>query len=273
LNTAMFTLARGVYLVVSIVIFLFSGFCIEVAMTLGRMKHAAKQKLRTRHASLSARRLMKAFGFKIEVKNLDHLRELRSNALLVANHLSFWDALILSAAIDQVTFITSMEVRDMPILGGIARAVGCVFIERRSRDRLTHEVGSVTRELSEGQTVILFPEATTTNGSQILPFKKAFFKAAIEAAKPVLPLCINYLKIDGQPVTHKNRDSLFYYGELNIVAQLYKVLKLRSVHVEVQVLNALSPSQIAPSQVPFAAESHLSTESYNQIFQKYVPIN
>jgi len=269
---AMRAFARGLYVIASILFFLFFGFCLELGMTVLRMTHLAKQKIRVRHASSAARRLLSTLGFEIQVQGLERLRALNSNVLLVANHLSFWDALILSAGLNRVTFITSVEVRDTPIIGGIARAVGCVFIERRSRAQLTQEVGSVSRELVEGQTVVLFPEGTSTNGSQVLPFKRAFFKAAIQAAKPVVPLCINYRSIDGQPMTIHNRDSLFYYGDQNIVVQIYKVLRLRTVVVELQVLSPLDPRQIVPSEVPFAAETQLSDRSYEQISQQYLPI-
>ncbi|WP_186647804.1 hypothetical protein [Fluviispira vulneris] len=43
-----------------------------------------------------------------------------------------------------------------------------------------------------------FPEATSTEGKEIRAFKKPLFQSAILSQSSVLPLCINYLKIDGE---------------------------------------------------------------------------
>jgi 1-acyl-sn-glycerol-3-phosphate acyltransferase len=179
---------------------------------------------------------------------------------------------ILSGSLDRVTFITSVEVRDTPVIGMIARTVGAVFVERRSRAHLFQELNTVTQELLNGGSVVLFPEATSTDGSQILPFKRAFFKSAVEARKPVVPICLNYRFIDGKPLSPENRDYLFYYGNLNIVDQLYKVLKLRSVIVEVQVLDPLDPTEFSRQNMSLPAETQLSERSYQQIASQYVPI-
>src|SRR5262245_37813580 len=90
-----------------------------------------------------ANRVMKAYCrwglFLLNVKvrrRGEHLPE--GSALLVGNHLSYLDILLLCAE-TPTCFVTSNEIRDTPFLGLIVRMAGCLFVERRNRDNLHNE--------------------------------------------------------------------------------------------------------------------------------------
>jgi 1-acyl-sn-glycerol-3-phosphate acyltransferase len=264
---------RGLILVGSIARYLVGSAVMEASLALRKESPIRRQKMRASYASVRSKKLLKTLGFRVQIHGLDRFKGLSSNALLAANHLSFWDALILSAELESVTFITSVEVKNTPVIGRMVQSAGCVFVERRNRSQLNQELNTITQGLMEGQNIVLFPEATSTNGSRILPFKRAFFRSAVDASKPVVPICLNYLSIDGKPLNSNNRDCLFYYGDQNIVVQLCRVLKLFSVTVEVRVLDPLNPSDWDTDQATPNPETALQERSYQQIVNQFVPIS
>jgi 1-acyl-sn-glycerol-3-phosphate acyltransferase len=239
----------------------------ELGMVLLGWSEKRKRHARTRAISLWSRSLLWTLNFKVEAKPLPHLGKFgQSGTLLVANHLSFWDALALASQ-TQAVFVTSVEVRDTPLLGWICRAGGCIFVERRSRDRSGEERAEVAKALREGATVALFPEATSTNGSGVLPFKRSFFTSALAAGSPVIPICINYKEVDDEAISVKNRDLLFYYGNHDFFTQLSHAFHLRSAKIEVDVLEAIETQNTSMDR------EELTQRAYEAIVSRYQPIS
>lgn len=160
--------------------------------------------------------------------------------LVVANHLSWADILVLSSLAPSL-FITSVELRSTFFLGSLARLGGCLFVERRSAGRLRGELAAISRLLADGFRVVLFPEGTTSNGDAVHPFKSALFASAIRSGARVLPVCLVYTRINGAPVTPENRDRICYYGGIGFFVHLFRVLGLRSITVQASFLETLTP--------------------------------
>lgn len=172
-------------------------------------------------------------GIKVSVKGLSD-KEDDQNYLIISNHLSYLDILVI-CRIFPSAFVTSVEMRDTPFLGHICKLGGCLFVERRSRTNLSEEIKDITNGLKERMNVVIFPEATSSDGSQVLRFKRPLFQAAIDSQRPVLPLCLNYRYVSHEPITHKNRDSVFWYGDMTFIDHLWKVFKCDSIEVELTV--------------------------------------
>ncbi len=236
----------------------------ETATSVIRWNERRRRAARIRAISLWSRVLLRSLGFQVDLRYGHRLT--CSGSLLVANHLSFWDVLALASQ-TQAVFVTSVEVRDTPVLGWICRAAGCLFVERRSRDHAGRERAEVARVLSEGASVVLFPEATSTDGSGVLPFKRSFFSSAVAAGSPVVPICINYQEIDGKPINAKNRDLVFYYVEHDFFTQLSHAFNFRSVKIEVEVLEAL---EIKMYQLD---RDRLAADAYRAVVSRYQPIS
>jgi 1-acyl-sn-glycerol-3-phosphate acyltransferase len=79
-------------------------------------------------------------------------------------------------------------------LGQICKFASCLFVERRSRGNLDQEIKEITDALNYGHNVLIFPEGTSTNGDEVLRFKRPLFNAAIFSSKKVLPATLNYLE-------------------------------------------------------------------------------
>lgn len=151
-----------------------------------------------------------------------------ARGLIASNHLSYLDILVFSAAAPCV-FVSKSEVRSWPIVGWVASLTGTVFVNRSSRA----ETGSVRPQMQErleaGAVVILFPEATSTDGSELLPFRSSLFQAAVDAAAPITPACISYHVTDGDP-----RMDVCYWGEMTLFPHLLKLLTKNGVRATVR---------------------------------------
>jgi 1-acyl-sn-glycerol-3-phosphate acyltransferase len=226
------------------------------------------QDARVANTQLYSWLFLRVAGFRIELQADPSALDGRT-ALWVSNHLSYVDAMLFSA-IHPVAFITSKEVESTFFLGFMAKLTGCVFIERRSRDFLDREVSVVTSVLKRGVSIGLYPEATSTGGERVLPFKHAFFKAAIEADCPVQPLVLQYERIDGKPIDRRNRDSVFYYGDVSFAKQFWGMLSCGRIDVTIR---ALKPIESSEAPVESGYDHHaLAMKAEERIAALYRPI-
>jgi 1-acyl-sn-glycerol-3-phosphate acyltransferase len=227
-----------------------SSLCISVLP----LRRTARRSLRVANTSHFARIGLFLLGVRVLFREKwRHPTSVR-NALIVANHLSYLDILIIASRYPAV-FITSVELKHTFPAGIFAWFGGSIFVERRSPAGIKREIQDIGRTLCDGFSVVLFPEGTTSNGDTVRPFKNSFFTAAIRTGTPVRPVCIRYLRIDGKRVTGQNRDSVFYYGNVSLLAHAPRMLMRRSVHVECIVLDTIAthPHQ---SRKELAAQCH-----------------
>lgn len=175
-----------------------------------------------------------AIGFRLEVEGLENIRPGQSY-LVVANHMSYLDALFL-AAIRPMAFVTSVEMREAAFLGTLTELGGCLYVERRSKDNIQREIAELDQALRLGFNVAVFPEATSTDGTELRPFKRPMFQAAVSSGHSVLPLVIQYESIDGAPVTAANRDLLCWYGDMDFAPHFFALTRCREIVIRVKVL-------------------------------------
>lgn len=158
-----------------------------------------------------------------------------SGALIVANHVSFLDILVIAATRPAV-FVTSVEKEEMALVGYLARLGGCLFVERRHRNRVRADRQQVSKVLTTGQDVVLFPEGTSGDGHELLPFKKGLFPAAIEVGAHIEPLAITYPRANGRDLDETTRPKLFFYGDFGVWDHLRYLLAFESIECELKWL-------------------------------------
>lgn len=94
-------------------------------------------------------------------------------------------------------FVSKAEVRGWPLFGWLAAKNETVFLRRGSRGHakiINAEIGAL---LDAGRNVAIFPEGTTTDGSQVLHFHAALLQPAIACGHAVQPVAISYRRPDG----------------------------------------------------------------------------
>lgn len=186
-----------------------------------------------------SRVILKFLNIEVRARNLPRADQ---KFLLVSNHMGFVDILMLASCMPTV-FVTSNEMRETPFLGVLTEMGGCVYIERRSRTKILSELQSLVDVLQQGFRVTLYPEATSTNGEKVLPFKKTLMMAAGRAGVPIQPVVVNFRQINGEGFTLKWRDHVCWYGEIPFIASMWRVLSLKSVVAELDFLEQIQVNQ------------------------------
>lgn len=181
--------------------------------------------------------------------------------LIVANHMSYLDILAVNSLFPAVN-ITSIEMKESSFIGLISKLAITIFIERRNRNNIQQELSTVRKHLLQNHQLALYPEGTSTDGSQILKFKRSFFDPAIDTKTPILPLCLRYESIDGEPFSPKNADRVCWYGKMDFFPHLMGILRTREV-----VLNIYALPEIAIT--PHHDRRSLADECYHQISEQY----
>ncbi len=113
--------------------------------------------------------------------------------LLVGNHVSWLDIVVLLAS-GPCRFVSKAEVGQWPVVGALTRAAGTLFITRSSRRDAMRVVTQMADHLHADSDAVLaiFPEGTTSNGLQVLPFHANLFQAAISANAAVQPMALRF---------------------------------------------------------------------------------
>ncbi|MFC4259515.1 lysophospholipid acyltransferase family protein [Marinobacter lacisalsi] len=118
----------------------------------------------------------------------------RSPALLVSNHISWSDIPVLGG-LTQTRFLSKAEVARWPLVGWLARQAGTLFI-RRGGGEAAQRRNDIRETLEAGQSVLIFPEGTTSAGLTVLPFFPRLIGAATAAGAPIVPVSIAYVRED-----------------------------------------------------------------------------
>ena len=116
----------------------------------------------------------------------------RPHTLLLSNHLSWLDILILGGATG--TAFVAKDDLGHGLFHWLADQNHTVYVRREARKSAKDQAVTVARSLEGDQPVALFPEGTTGPGTHLLPFRSTLLEAANYAAKDVAirPLAIDY---------------------------------------------------------------------------------
>jgi 1-acyl-sn-glycerol-3-phosphate acyltransferase len=111
--------------------------------------------------------------------------------VVVANHQSILDILLLSHMPHEMKWIAKEELFRVPWVGWMLRMSGDIAIRRGERDSGLEALGKARDHLARGVPVMVFAEGTRSRDGRLLPFKSGAFRLAIETGVPVLPVAVN----------------------------------------------------------------------------------
>ncbi|GJM17134.1 MAG: hypothetical protein DHS20C13_24610 [Thermodesulfobacteriota bacterium] len=204
------------------------------------------------------------FGVKINQINLDRYKGNNDNYMIVCNHLSYLDIFVIYSILPSV-FVANSELEEEFPLGAVTKYGGGIFVERRNRSRLLADMNNISSVLDMGLNIVIFPEGTTSSGESVSPFKAPFLKSAINTGTDVLPLCINYRYIDGEPVNKDNKSLVFYYDDNTFFEHFFRLLKIKNIEVDLEALEEIEVN-------PKMTRKELSQRTYDKISAAYVNI-
>lgn len=154
--------------------------------------------------------------------------ELAPGVLLVANHVSWLDIIVLGAQGD-VCFLSKAEIRAWPLIGWMAEVLGTLFITRGAH-QARELAEQIAARASRDQVVVIFPEATTSNGAGLRPFHPRLFAAAQDSGAALQPVALRY----GEP-DHLDPIAPFIDDD-RPVPHLWRVLQHPGIRVDVRFL-------------------------------------
>jgi len=170
----------------------------------------------------SSRRVLRVFRIETQVDGNVPL-----SGLLVCNHLSYLDILVL-AALAPCVFVAKSEVKYWLVFGWFAKLAGTVFVHREQRTQAGHTVKEIETALQTDSLVVLFPEGTSSNGHTVLPFKSSLLEPAARQVHPLSAGLIQYALGDGDV-----GEEVCYWKDMTLVPHLINLCSKRAVQASV----------------------------------------
>jgi len=203
---------------VPLIVLVFGGLLVLLAIRLIEAPLFGLRRPVTPHITqFVCRNAFRILGIGLHVEG----RPMTQRGAIVANHTSWLDIFTLNAS-KRIYFVSKSEVAGWPGIGWLARATGTVFIER-NRARAVEQTKVFENRLLAGHKLLFFPEGTSTDGAQVLPFKttlfQAFFTPDLRDEMAVQPVAVHY----AAPV---GADPRFYgwWGDMTFGAHLLATL-------------------------------------------------
>ena len=171
-------------------------------------------------------------AFHIRVRTFGNIPPANTQGImLVANHISWADIHALNSLIP-LKFVAKSDIQHWPIFGYlVTKTNNTLFIDRSKRQQAGRIVETVADSLMAGDNLCYFPEGTTSEGTQILPFKSSVLQAAINANTKIWPVAIKYVNTDGNINTE-----MAYAGETSMIDSMKMVIAQKNAIVELYFL-------------------------------------
>jgi len=182
------------------------------------------------------RQLLAAFNMQVVSFGLtpEHHASL-TKSMFVANHISWSDIHALNGMIP-LRFIAKSEIRNWPIFGYLVSKANTLFIDRSNKKDAKRTIEIAHKRLESGDNLCFFPEGTTTDGTEIKPFKSSLIQAAILANATIFPVAIRYPNKDDSVNT-----AVAYAGETTLVESMQQILLQKRPVIELHFLEPITP--------------------------------
>lgn len=220
----------------------------------------ASREQKLAHIQTWSRHVLEVMGIRLNIAPSSTFIWPNKTQLLVANHVSWLDVLVIQA-LQPCVFVAKSEVRHWPVVGSMAHACGVVFVDRSAASSARKMVDDVGSALHHGYCVAGFPEGTSSEGHDVSLFHANLFEAAIHRDVAVLPLALRYTDARTGSLCLKAA----FVGDIGFIESLHQVMGTSHLAVDVQIGKTLSPQ--GHSRRTLAHLSHRSVLSQLQALQ------
>ncbi|MDX1581311.1 MAG: lysophospholipid acyltransferase family protein, partial [Alphaproteobacteria bacterium] len=128
------------------------------------------------------------------------------------------------------SFVARADLASWKLFGWLARLRRTIFIDRENRTRSGAHLEQMTERMIKGDSLILFPEGTSTDGGHVLPFKSSLFAIAErwpgDEPLVVQPVSIVYTRINNMPISRHWRPYIAWFGDMELGPHLWDALRL-----------------------------------------------
>jgi 1-acyl-sn-glycerol-3-phosphate acyltransferase len=209
---------RAIWFVVELI-----GFLCDFLWRLVRSGCKLTQHERSLWLQRSSRRTLAVFSVVTTHEGSPPVR-----GLFVSNHLSYLDILVLVSLMPAV-FVAKSEVKHWPVFGWFAQLAGTLFIDRARRSDVGRMNAEIESKMKDGNVLVLFPEGTSWNDSEVLPFKSSLLEPIVGSKLPLTVGRIGYSLADGSVA-----DDVCYWGDATFFPHLIKLMTKKRVVARVR---------------------------------------
>ena len=172
--------------------------------------------------------------FKINLVVTNDLKKIldKKNYLIVSNHISWVDIFIINSACP-VAFVAKKSISKWPIVSWLVKASETIFIDRKRITKIKETTKEIENFLQNKGSICIFPEGTSSDGSQLLNFKSNLLQTAINKNISVLPIAIQYFH-------NQNFCSApAYYGDLSLLDSIRNLSKFNNIEAKLTILTEI----------------------------------
>jgi len=197
--------------------------------------------------TLFFRGLVKIFGIKIKISGDISKRK----TLFVCNHISYLDILVLGSKVNAV-FVAKSEIDTWPLINRLTSVGKTIFVSRKDKKAIKDQMTLIENNLKDNYNVILFPEGTSSDGLNVLPFKSSLLGIIERESMQdyyLQPITLSYNKLDGIPVDLKCRPFLAWFGAMDLFSHAWKFLGLGRCEVDLNFHKPVKFSNFADRKI------------------------
>ncbi len=194
---------------------------VEISVTIPFVDRSKRLHARTAWLRYWCRFASRVLGIRITTNG-----SMPRSGLLVCNHLSYLDIIVLSS-IGPCVFVAKRDIVAWPLFGWLTRAAGTIFVDRERRLGSAAVVDLVREAINGGSLVVLFPEGTSSDGSTVLPFKSSLLESAVQLRCAVAAATIEYALDDGSVA-----DEVCYWRDMTFGPHLLNLFFKREIRAK-----------------------------------------
>jgi 1-acyl-sn-glycerol-3-phosphate acyltransferase len=187
MNQSKLSLARRAgHAIFGLYAWLVFGVCVIFAILFALLVPGVER--RRRWVAACARLPFRLAGITVAIRGLEMLPH--RHCILVANHASYLDGVLLFAYLPRFTYVIKGEMQTFPLIGFLLRRIGARFVERFDASGSARDARHLLRAATSGESLAFFPEGTFQPHPGLDRFRVGAFAAAIKAQQPVVPVVI-----------------------------------------------------------------------------------
>jgi len=147
---------------------------------------------------------------------------MKENGCVVSNHISWLDIFSLSST-QNIVFVSKSDLKTWFGIGALAKIVGVLFINR-DKSKIIANNQSFKDRLLSGEKLLFFPEGTSSDGLQVLPFKSTLFQAVIDADRALQNLYVQSVTIRYRAPNNEDERFFGWWGDISFKDHLFLIL-------------------------------------------------
>ncbi|AZV55663.1 lysophospholipid acyltransferase family protein [Clostridium sp. AWRP] len=177
-----------------VVFFLYMVYSLVKKLKLDRIRKSGSEKEAENYIYISVKKwsdfILKLINASVKVSGTENIPQVP--CLFVSNHQGFLDIPIILYSLDRtVGFIAKKELTKFKLVSYWMKQINCIFINRKDIRESIKSINKGSELLTNGHSMVIFPEGTRSKGPRIGEFKKGSLKLALKSKVPIVPIAID----------------------------------------------------------------------------------